>query len=315
MKFLQHWIAAPPTQEKYISPNGGDEIMLEDESGRLRLAGVFLSSQLLTTGCIIAVMGTENADGDFEVVDLRFADLPRQPERWERADAAAALSGQQVNMETRPKAGKVAFVSGLGLSGEEGDTLALDMLSEYMLGESGGSVMQKQAAQISRLVIVGGALAQTSVNPETSKDELAMGGSRKVARKYGYDASAYNPAPTEALDAFLIGILPSIPVTLMPGASDPANVSIPQQPMHPALFPQARAYAAAPGEAKKDINWFHCVTNPWQGDVDGWRLLGNGGQPVEDICRYIVGDDRLVIMEHMLRWRHGAPTAPDTLCE
>ena len=291
--------------------------MLEDESGRLRLAGVFLSSQLLTTGCIIAVMGTENADGDFEVVDLRFADLPRQPERWERADAAMTLSGEQVNAEARPASGKIAFVSGLGFSGEDGDVLALDMLSEYLLGESGGTNMQERTAQISRLIIAGGALAPApaSVNLKANKDELMNGNSRKAARKYGYDASAYNPAPTEALDVFLSRILPSIPVTLMPGASDPANVSIPQQPLHPALFPQARAYSAAPNETKKDPGWFHCVTNPWQADVDGWRLLGNGGQPVEDIFRYVVGDDRLTIMEHMLRWRHGAPTAPDTLCK
>ena len=291
--------------------------MLEDESGRLRLAGVFLSSQLLTTGCIIGVMGTENADGDFEVVDLRFADLPRQPERWERADAATALNGQQINAQARPKSGKIAFVSGLGLSGEDGDTLALDMLSEYLLGESGGYNTQQQAAQISRLVIAGGALAKpsASMNHGMNKDEPLINNSRKAARKYGYDASAYNPAPTEALDTFLVGILPSMPVTLMPGSSDPANVSIPQQPLHPALFPRARAYCAAPDEGKKGNDWFHCVTNPWQADVDGLRLLGNGGQPVEDIYRYIIGDDRLLIMEHMLRWRHGAPTAPDTLCK
>ena len=287
--------------------------MLEDESGRLRLAGVFLSSQLLTTGCIIAVMGTENADGDFEVVDLRFADLPLQPERWEREDATNALSGRKVNHEERQTEGKTAFVSGLGISGEAGENLALDLLSEYLLGESGNSETQNHAAQISRLIIAGGATAPAAST--IIKDEGVLGSSRKTARKYGYDSNAYNPAPTEALDTFLAELLPSIPITLMPGETDPANVSIPQQSLHPALFPQARAYSSLPGEEMKESGCFESVSNPWQADIDGWRFLGNGGQPVEDISRYIIDDDRLVIMEHMLRWRHGAPTAPDTLCK
>ena len=40
-----------------------------------------LASELLVTGCIIAVMGTEKPpNGDFEVVDIRVPDLPPQPE-------------------------------------------------------------------------------------------------------------------------------------------------------------------------------------------------------------------------------------------
>ena len=60
--------------------------------------------------------------------------------------------------------------------------------------------------------------------------------------------------------------------------------------------------------------WFDSVTNPWEGDVDGWRMMGNGGQPIDDIFKYVEGDERLEMMENLLRWRCGAPTAPDTLC-
>ncbi len=283
--------------------------MLEDESGRLRLTGNFLDSQLLVTGCIIAVMGTENADGDFEVGDLKVADLPRQPARWERADNEAALSGGKVK-QGRPVGGKIALVSGLGMSGESGDTLSLDLLTEYLLGEVGGVSTQQNAAQISRLIIAGNSLAQAS--PIPSREDLAT---KKGARKYGYDASAYNPAPTDQLDAFLVTLLPSLPVTLIPGATDPANVALPQQALHAALFPRSRAYTSPPGEPETEAYSFDSVTNPWEGDVDGWRMLGTGGQPIDDLCKYVAGDDRVELMEHVLRWRYGAPTAPDTLCK
>ena len=61
--------------------------------------------------------------------------------------------------------------------------------------------------------------------------------------------------------------------------------------------------------------WFDSVTNPWEGDVDGWRLLAAGGQNLDDVFKYVEGEERLEIMEAMCRWRLVAPTAPDTLCE
>ena len=152
----EHWIAAPPSREKY---NGGEgQVMLEDESGRLRLTGGTLASVLLVTGAIVAVLGTENSDGDFEVLDLRVPNLPRQPARWERDEGDAALKGKKVSQK-REKAGKVAIVSGLSISGDDGDTLLLDLLAEYLLGEATSPADQEQATKISRLVIAGNSLA------------------------------------------------------------------------------------------------------------------------------------------------------------
>ena len=47
---------------------------------------------------------------------------------------------------------------------------------------------------------------------------------------------------------------------------------MPQQPIHTAVFPNARSYAAMPDA--KEAGWFDTVTNPWEGEVDGWRFLG-----------------------------------------
>ena len=283
--------------------------MLEDESGRLRLIGTPLQTEMLVTGCIIAVMGTENADGDFEIVDLKVPDLPRQPQRWERDDAAGVLAKSSTKEEKqRTGGGIVAIISGLGISGDEADSLSLDLLMEFLLGEAGGSAEQHEASHISRLIIAGNSLAESA--PLPSRDDLS---GKKNGKKYGYDSSAYNPAPTIHLDTFLSTLLPSLPITLIPGDTDPANVSLPQQPIHSALFPQSRAYAAMPGSGEP--GWFDSVTNPWEGDVDGWRIMSTGGQPVDDVYKYVDGDERLEMMESMLRWRCGAPTAPDTLCE
>ncbi|KAK4546212.1 hypothetical protein LTR36_002349 [Oleoguttula mirabilis] len=337
----EHWIAAPPTRVKYDHPSValeagegahgahaggtggvGTQIMLEDESGRLRLTGSFLRGCLLVTGAIVAVVGTENKDGDFEVLDLRVPDLPRQPQRWEADDGNTALTGKKPgSKKKRPRAGKVAIVSGLGISGDEGDTLTLDLLLEYLLGESTSPADQEDASTISRLIIAGNSLSHAS--PIPSRQDVITAATKNAAkasgtRKYGYDSAAYNAAPTDRLDQWLASLLPSMPITLLPGAQDPTSTSLPQQPIHAAMFPHSRNYMAPPTATTKDgdgeeVGWFDSQTNPADFTLDGFRFLGTGGQPVDDVYKYIAGEERLEMMEAMLRWRLSAPTAPDTL--
>lgn len=298
--------------------------MLEDESGRLRLTGSMLRSTQLATGAVIAVLGTENSNGDFEAVDIKVPDLARQPRRWER--------DQEPSPENRGK-GKIAFVSGLGITGTSSDNLALELLADYILGYTGNPASSSQfdASTITRLIIAGNSLGSNVTTLAAASTE--NGASKKPGKKYGYDATSYNASPITQLDAFLAEILPSIPVTIMPGETDPANFSLPQQGIHRAMFPQARAYCSAPpaAGAQPEPGWLDSVTNPWEGNVEGWRLWGTSGQNVDDVLRYLDflddeegngsedaknGDieSRVKIMESMLRWRCGVPTAPDTIC-
>lgn len=302
--------------------------MLEDESGRLRLTGSLLRSTQLATGAVIAVLGTENANGDFETIDIKVPDLPRQPNRWESGQASS-----QNGQEAAGK-GKIAFVSGLGITGTSSDTLALELLADYLLGYTGGSssgtdenASPSNASAITRLIIAGNSLGSNVTAAAAAENGAAA--KKTGTKKYGYDASSYNASPITQLDSFLAEILPSIPVTLMPGENDPANFSLPQQGIHRAMFPQCRPYFAAParpGEPAPEPGWMDSVSNPWEGDVEGWRLWGSSGQNVDDVLRYLdfLGEDedakngdmesRMKIMESMLRWRCGVPTAPDTLC-
>ncbi|KAF2794960.1 hypothetical protein K505DRAFT_303031 [Melanomma pulvis-pyrius CBS 109.77] len=300
----EHWIAAPPPRETYAS--GQDEMMLEDESGRLRVTGDALNAHYVT-GCVLAALGTEQADGTFQVIATQYADLPRQPQRWERDDSELVVAKKP--KPKRERAGKIAIVSGLEITGKVDDELALDLLLEYLTGELGGAPDQSKTTKISRLVIAGDSLSHSS--PILSREDFAI---KKSGKKgYGYDASAYNSSPTERLDFLLSQILPTLPITLLPGASDPANVALPQQPLHPALFPQSRQYANPPVKSNESLEGLDSVTNPWEGDIEGWRVLGTGGQTVADLLKYVDEVETLEVMEMMLRWRCIAPTAPDTL--
>ncbi|KAI0157713.1 DNA polymerase alpha/epsilon subunit B-domain-containing protein [Xylariaceae sp. FL1272] len=308
------WISAPISNNKYYADDGSDAVTLEDESGRIRMVGDVLKDVVLVTGCIVAIMGTENVNGELEVIDIKFPDLAPQPDRWSISKPSATNGSKKTKKakdedeemaDAQPSGGKIAIVSGLGFSSQDASyALELDLLLEYLLGELLDPAAQQEISQISRLIIAG-----NSISTEEPKS-LGKDG-KPIQKKYGYDSSAYNALPSQLLDEFLSTLLPAMPVTLLPGAQDPANASYPQQPIHPAMFPKSRAYAAATGS--KEPGWFDTVTNPWEGEVDGWRVLGTGGQNVDDIFKYVGSEDRLGMMEAMCRWRCCAPTAPDTL--
>lgn len=318
---FQRWLSAPTSAQKYWSEDGLDAVTLEDESGRIRLAGDVLKSVFLVTGCIIAVLGTENANGELEVIDLKFPNLPPQPDRWALSKPPTANGTKKnkqitkdgdeemTDSQSRGSGGRVAIVSGLGFSGSDAShAMELNLLLEYLLGEALDSSAQQELSHISRLIIAGNSISQEEIQP--ADGQLA---GRKTQKKYGYDASSYNALPSQLLDDFLASLLPTIPVTMLPGAQDPANASYPQQPVHNAMFPQAREYSAAP--TSNEAGWFDNVTNPWEAELDGWRVLGTGGQNIDDVFKYVNSEDRLGMMEAMCRWRCCAPTAPDTLCK
>ncbi|KAM7196455.1 DNA polymerase [Rhypophila sp. PSN 637] len=302
------WISAPTTVDHYYSEDGRDSIMLEDDSGRIKLVGSILKDFFMVTGCIIAVMGTENANGEFEVLDLKFADLPPQPERWDLSKKPKAKD-EDTEMTDSPTPGqgtKIAIVSGLEFSGTDASyAVELNLLLEYLLGEALDPSTQKELSQISRLIIAGNSIAtDKTAGAEDNKE-------KKTHKKYGYDSSSYNPVPSQLFDEFLSELLPSMPVTLLPGVLDPANASYPQQPIHAAMFPKSRGYTVMPGATEP--GWLDTVTNPWEGEIEGWKVLGTGGQNLDDVFKYVDSDDRLGMMEAMCRWRCCAPTAPDTL--
>jgi len=72
----QKSIPPPPPPSKFYSPD--DSVMLEDESGRIRLVGDRLKEARLVTGVIMSALGMETPGGDFEVIDYCFAEMAPQ---------------------------------------------------------------------------------------------------------------------------------------------------------------------------------------------------------------------------------------------
>lgn len=109
-----------------------------------------------------------------------------------------------------------------------------------------------------------------------------------------------------------------MPIHLLPGESDPSGTIMPQQPFPRAMFGDVSRFPT-----------FFCETNPTylnivsNSDAEASparpsikrSLLVNSGQPLNDMLKYLPNppNTRLSLLESTLRWRHMAPTAPDTL--
>ncbi|EHK96842.1 putative DNA polymerase subunit delta-2 [Glarea lozoyensis 74030] len=215
------WIIGTIFMDMPLKPNILDDISKDDKSGRIRLVGHALENEMLVTGCIVAVMGTENSNGEFEVVDIKVPGLPPQSERWvqvkdedeEMEDEKPMGNGSKMKDEDEDmekpaptsNGKKIAIVSGLGFSSTNSEhALELNLLSEFLLGEALDPVTQENVSQISRLIIAGNSIA---VDLEATPHDT-IGNTKKAAqKKYGYDSSAYNPTPTAHLDDFLVEVL------------------------------------------------------------------------------------------------------------
>ena len=62
------------------------------------------------------------------------------------------------------------------------------------------------------------------------------------------------------LTGFLKLLTRTIPVTIMPGDSDPSNCTLPQQPLHPCMLPD-------------ESGFLETATNPYECDISGVRLV------------------------------------------
>lgn len=310
-----HSIPAPPPREKFYCDE--DSVMLEDESGRIKLVGDRVSEERLVTGVIIAALGMETPTGDFEVVDICTAGLATFAEE-------DILGPDSMDVDINSSSAQdeyVAVVSGLSIGSPSPADAQIQMLVEFLTGEVGGPDDQQLASQITRLIIAGNSLSLAEYSEE-GEDE-------KKPRKFGASAQAhFSPHPNLTLSAHLRDLTSALPVHILPGEDDPSGIILPQQPFPRAMFGKAAAFES-----------FHCESNPaWlrvrcdeiessipnEGRTSSSpsnhppvtrSLLVTSGQPVLDMCKYLpTPPSSLVsITASTLRWRHVAPTAPDTL--
>jgi hypothetical protein len=72
----------------------------------------------------------------------------------------------------------------------------------------------------------------------------------------------------------------------MPGPHDAANLTLPQKPLHPVLFPLSARFST-----------LHFITNPVDASICGARILGTSGQNVVDIIRYSSASENVTDLE------------------
>lgn len=154
-----------------------------------------------------------------------------------------------------------------------------------------GDVNGVETSKIARVIIAGNSVR---IQPERKQPAISLISKTVVAND--------TIEAVKLLDCFLLQLCQLIDVDVMPGKNDPANHILPQQPMHHCLFPKAMTYKS-----------LHNVSNPYECDVDGIKILGSSGQPVTDILAFSDIEQSIVALEKCLEWGHIAPTAPDTL--
>jgi DNA polymerase delta subunit 2 len=66
--------------------------------------------------------------------------------------------------------------------------------------------------------------------------------------------------PLRDLDLLLTQLAAALPVDLMPGAGDPTNHALPQQPLHPCMFPEAARYTVGRGRQCLPTHSCHGMT-------------------------------------------------------
>ncbi|XP_010554875.1 PREDICTED: DNA polymerase delta small subunit isoform X1 [Tarenaya hassleriana] len=264
--------SATPLVKPHNFMHPDDHLVLEDESGRVKLGGTALPPAAYVTGVVVALHGKETSAGEFFVEDVLEAGLPPQVER-----------PLDLNEDKY-----VLLVSGLGIGSNSSNPLQSQLLVDHITGHLGDEEEQGIAAQIVHVIIAG--------NSVEFPRKLFNG--QNLASK---DQSTLSE-PVKELDILLAQIAAGVSVDIMPGPNDPANFSLPQQPLNRCLFPGSAAY-----------NTFRSCTNPHSFDLDNARFLGTSGQNVDDLDKYSEAKDKLEFMERTLKWRHLAPTAPNTL--
>lgn len=281
----------PPVPATYVDPDDG-LVMLEDDSGRAVLHNDALLRHLrLVTGCFVAVLGVEIQAGVFEVMEV-VCPTPA-PQKPLRRQIPPALRPQ--DLQPLAPGSYVALVSGLLFGAAPLLDLRAFLLRQWLAGALGPAAAP---GRITRLLLAGDSIAESA---PLASDNF---GSKNTSR--------FLSEGLRLFDSWLADVAATVPVTIMPGSSDPAETCLPQQPVHRSLLGQV---GRAAGDAAAPV---HCATNPaWMELESGARILGSAGQNVSDILKYMLEspsvDETLEVMARMLHWQHIAPTAPDTL--
>ncbi len=122
----------------------------------------------------------------------------------------------------------MVFVSGLDLVSESSEALGpLQLAVDWLCGEAGEMEEQERNAGIERVIVAGNLLGGDS-----------KGSDSQSAKYLSKDKRAESAEGVRLADEYLVQLAAAVDVDVMPGQQDPANQLLPQQPLHPCLFPR-----------------------------------------------------------------------------
>lgn len=185
-----------------------------------------------------------------------------------------------------PKDTFLLCVSGLSI----GPSLSIrsQLLAGFVAAQLGFVEDVKLVSRIARVVLLGNSVALP----------------REPFQHIRQDAKVIATVSTcvQNLDATLAQMLETAPVTVVPGATDATSCLVPQQPLHPSLFPRCIRYSS-----------LECASNPYLAAIGGKEMLMTAGQNVADIARQVAPEvSTMEILERTLRWGCLFPTDPNT---
>ncbi|KAL9644848.1 hypothetical protein ABK040_005329 [Willaertia magna] len=259
-----------------------DFLILEDSSGS-RCNVVFenrdselnktMTNQLIS-GIIVGAVGKIDSHGTFIATDFVFNDpAPQRP--------------LKVKEESY-----IAVISGINCGDSGFDYLRTQLAFDFLGGLLGDfNVQSGIVSKITRVIVAGNSVAAPT-DKSTKFDVRGSLRPKDLQSIVGF---------MNSVDSLLEGLASTIDVDILPGAHDPSNVTIPQQPIHPCMLPKS-----------SNLSTCHLVTNPHIFKEDSADVYVSSGQTIEGIERYVTSS-RLEVMENTLKWGHYAPSAPDTL--
>lgn len=228
-----------PIKERYTDPT--DHLILEDELQRIALIGNIKTSEMCT-GFVIAVLGYEDENSKFYIEDYCFKET---------------IPTNRIELPLKCPDTYIVFVSGFELSPTLTDLMKIQLFIDFLNGDfidEDNEDLSNILYQTQRLIIAG-----NSLDPVTQSKEMSNK-SKYLSRNY----VAGSVQSMKQLDEYIQQIASKLEVDLMPGEFDPSNYMMPQQPLHPAMFPKTKSY-----------NTFHTGTNPYEFEINGVQLLGN----------------------------------------
>uniref|UniRef100_A0A8D8YTE2 DNA polymerase delta subunit 2 n=1 Tax=Cacopsylla melanoneura TaxID=428564 RepID=A0A8D8YTE2_9HEMI len=201
-----------PQHTNFVS--NSDELILEDELQRIPLHGnIDIHNQV--TGVVVAIKGLSVGNGKFQVSDVCYATPVFKPR-------TTVCSNENKYM---------VLMSGINTAMFHKPILPeLYSLVQLLTGWLGDGEDLVEGSSIVRVVIAGNTIRSVP------KEKITILSNKDNATQADLEAM-------DLADKILTDFVSNLEVDLMPGEFDPANITLPQQPLHPCLFPERATHS------------------------------------------------------------------------